>query len=97
MNELFERKQLLIDQYRDIKEELLEINKEYLTEKFRLILKTDFKELGLGNQKSRDAYVDNELLEKNMELKRYEMYLKDTELELSLINDRIRYAGKLKE
>ena len=59
-----------------------------------LLLNTDFKELGLTNEKQRTAYINDELrLEKqNLDWLKYDLQVREYDVEI--INDLIRQGEK---
>lgn len=59
-----------------------------------LLLNTDFKELGLTNDKMRTAYVNDALHKQRFELTHLKYELKQEEDSLEIINDLITYRLK---
>jgi len=60
----------------------------------KLYLKTDFKELGLTNEKMRNAYVSDNTYDLRFRLDMAKYELKQQEDALSIINDLINYRLK---
>jgi len=62
---------------------LTELEIEYKKQEAELLLNTDFKELGLTNDKMRTAYVDNLLMDLKKDIKLHKN-------SLNIVNDLIR-------
>ena len=60
----------------------------------KLYLKTDFKELGLTNEKMRNAYISDNTYDLRFRLDMAKYELKQSEDSLSVINDLINYRLK---
>ena len=77
---------------RDLEKELLKIEHDMAAEERNLYLNTDFKELGLTNDKLRNSYVKDQLSDFRFEIvmKRHEIQSKKDDVEI--INDLIKLA-----
>ena len=91
LKSLIRAKSYALIELRKLELDLLKV-KHNLNEKERkLILNTDFKELGLTNEKSRNSYVNNELSDckRIFEVKKHEITCKKDDIEV--LNDLIRF------
>ena len=77
---------------RDLEKELLKIEHNLAAEERNLYLNTDFKELGLTNDKLRNSYVNEQLSDFRFEIvmKKHEIQSKKDDIEI--INDLIKLA-----
>ena len=89
MVDLIETKKLLLQRIDNKKALILSKNLVYKYEETKLLLETDFKELGLTNEKMRNAFITQELFELKSELEWLKYDLNVLENELSVINDLI--------
>ena len=89
MVDLIETKKLLLQRIDNKKALILSKNLVYKYEETKLLLETDFKELGLTNEKMRNAFITQKLFELKSELEWLKYDLNVLENELSVINDLI--------
>lgn len=75
---------------RDLQKDLLKIELDMAAEERNLYLNTDFKKLGLTNDKLRNSYVDDQLsdLRFNIAMKKHEIKSKKDDIEI--VNDLIK-------
>ena len=90
LKELIKAKSLILSKIREIELELLKGKSDFADKERIIILTTDFKELGLTNEKMRNAYVNEKLSEAKelIDFKKLEIGVKKDELEI--ITDLIR-------
>ena len=94
VEELIQLKELRLKDLRTKQWELLTKENEIRNAESNLLLKTDFKELKLTNEKMRNAYINNALHEQKFKLTQLKHEVKQNEDVLVLINDLIELRLK---
>jgi len=94
VEELIQLKELRLKDLRTKQWELLTKEDEIRNAESNLLLKTDFKELKLTNEKMRNAYINNALHEQKFKLTQLKHEVKQNEDVLVLINDLIELRLK---
>lgn len=94
VEELIQLKELRLKDLRTKQWELLTKENEIRNAESNLLLKTDFKELKLTNEKMRNAFINDALHEQKFELTQLKHEVKQNEDVLVLINDLIELRLK---
>ena len=93
--QLIQLKELRIESLRSKYYKVITKENEIKNTESNLLLKTDFKELGLTNEKQRTAFINDALSKPKFELNQLKYELKQEEDALTIINDLI--SLRLKE
>ena len=101
LEELIEAKYFVLNELRDIEYKILKIKIELEQKERTILLNTDFKKLGLTNEKARNAYVKERIADysKAMEFKKLDVAAKEDELKIinNLIKiNELKLEGELK-
>lgn len=87
IKELIQLKELRLNELRTKQWELLTKEDEIRNAESNLLLKTDFKELKLTNEKMRNAYINDVLHKQKFELTQLKHEIKQNEDVLKIIDD----------
>ena len=90
VNELIVEKGKLQNKIQMKKAEILSLKHLISIQETSLLLNTDFKELGLTNEKQRTAYINDKLREKREELDWLKYDLTILEDDVEIINDLLK-------
>ena len=85
--QLIQTKELRLKELRTKQWELLTKEDEIRNAESNLLLKTDFKELKLTNEKMRTAYINDALHKQKFELTQLKHEVKQIEDSLAIVND----------
>ena len=85
--QLIQSKELRLKELRTKQWELLTKEDEIRNSESQLLLKTDFKELKLTNEKMRTAYINDALHKQKFELTQLKHEVKQIEDSLTIVND----------
>lgn len=89
MSDLIETKRSILKQTENKKAQILTLKHLISIQETALLLNTDFKELGLTNEKQRSAYINDKLREKREELDWLKYDLTVLENDIIILNDLI--------
>ena len=65
---LINAKSTALFELRTLEKDLLNLEHDYLTQESEILLRTDFKELGLTNEKMRKAYLNDQLFDEKCDI-----------------------------
>ena len=94
LKQLIELKEERLGELRSKHFDILSCERALKNAENKLYLKTDFKELGLTNEKMRNAYISDNTYDLRFRLDMAKYELKQQEDSLSVINDLINYRLK---
>ena len=75
---------------RDLQKDLLKIELDMAAEERNLYLNTDFKKLGLTNDKLRNSYVDDQLSDFRFDIAMKKHEIKSKKDDIEIVNDLIK-------
>ncbi len=75
---------------RDLQKDLLKIELDMAAEERNLYLNTDFKKLGLTNDKLRNSYVDDQLSDFRFDIAMKKREIKSKKDDIEIVNDLIK-------
>lgn len=75
---------------RDLQKDLLKIELDMAAEERNLYLNTDFKKLGLTNDKLRNSYVDDQLSDLRFDIAMKKHEIKSKKDDIEIVNDLIK-------
>ena len=90
LKELIQSKSIALMELRELEHELLDEERDLLHKESKLILTTDFKELGLTNEKMRKSYIYEELYDEKCNITVKKEKIEDKKDTVEIINHLIR-------